>query len=557
MAQKVTSKKILGFFIVIVTIALAIVAVLVGLRLRSNQPTTPGEGQAASANCCTNIGANLSCDGNAANACGGTTTDAACSANSQFCWCANITNGCRRSPGGAKEGSGEIMCGKSAYDGSVCYTCPAGWYNDAGQSGGVQCDFPSVNTCGNRCGGGGPTPTPPVIEVCPGLTLEASTSSGQVATTGGKITMTRGDVLHVKVKSTSNRYVMTAMRGDGQVGNVCSQPKNFAGVVDSQCPVYPSPFDINTGSNFWNNGFIVRLEGYTSGGTVIDNCRADIRVVLTDITPTPTPTNTPTPTPTNTPTPTPTPTGAITPTVTLTPTPTPTNTPTPSPTPTGTSTPSATPTPTATPAPGQVSVDKTGTVSCGCSNQISSATLTYTIRVTGDSLSSRTVNVVDTLDSKVNVANISNITPAGAVVSNGTITWSSVTIPQGQVVTFSYKLNVSQSAFGNYVNSVAVIEGVTTLDSAQATINASCIPCTAIIGDFWDRFLVGVLMVIVGGLSLRLGLFDFVQEKVFRSDVGYMMSGIFRGGKEKMVKNRKEKLEENLLQRHIQKHKKK
>jgi hypothetical protein len=275
-----------------------------------------------------------------------------------------------------------------------------------------------------------------------------------------------------------------------------------------------------------------------TGGTCNNSCACDLIS---------TPTPTPTPTPTVTPTPT------LTPTPTGTPTPTPTGTLTPTPSPTVT----VTPTPTSTPVPGEVSVEKSGTVSCGCSNQISSATLTYTIRVTGDSLATRIVNVVDTFDSKVNTSSISAISPAGAVVSNGTITWSGVSIPQGQVVTFTYKVAVSQSAFGNYINSVTITEGSTTLDTAQATINASCIPCTAILGDFWDRFLVGALMIILGGLSLRLGLFDFLEEKLFRSDAGYAISGLFRGGKEKMVKNRKEKLEENLLKKHVNKHKSK
>ncbi len=77
--------------------------------------------------------------------------------------------------------------------------------------------------------------------------------------------------------------------------------------------------------------------------------RSDLRVEVTEPTPTPEPTSTPTPEPTSTPTPEPT--STPTPEPTPTPTPEPTSTPTPEPTPTPTPEPTSTPTPTPTPEP--------------------------------------------------------------------------------------------------------------------------------------------------------------------------------------------------------------
>jgi hypothetical protein len=420
------------------------------------------------------------------------------------------------------DGSSNMCCGNGSWAGQCGDGLPHSWYD-----GWLACNV-------------APTQPPPITPAptCPSApTLTITVEDGTPK--AGNVIAPIGADIYVNIDGNGMNYIMTVLRGDGQVGRVCTKPINILGVVNAECN-NPNHF---TFSNWYGGSAIIRVEG-VQNGQIINNCRTQYRistpaVVTPTPTPSPTPTGLPTATPTNTPTPTPTPTGL--------PSATPTNTPTP--TPTGTTTPTASPTPTPTNAPGEVSVEKTGAVSCTCSNGMSTAVVTYTITVRGDSLADRTIDVVDTLDSKVNTSDISAITPAGAVVSSGTITWSNVLIPQGQTVIFSYKVTLSQSEYGNYTNSVVIREGSTTLDTAQSTINVSCLPCTALITDFWDRMLVGVLMILLGGLSLRLGMFDFLEEKVLRSDLGYMIAGVLKGGRQKMMVNRKSGFEKDLLKR--------
>jgi hypothetical protein len=210
-------------------------------------------------------------------------------------------------------------------------------------------------------GGGGyssptptPTPVPAPIEICEGVSLEVETGSGQTVTGGQNLQITKGDELRIKVNSGNNYYVMNVMNSQGLSGRVCSHPMNFAGVVNSECPVYPNYSSVDTSSSWWGDSITIRLEGYTSGGEVIHNCKADVRVTFLAATPTATPIPTPTPTVTISPTPettpivaTPNPTPAptespvdITPSITPTPSEVPgdimpPNTPLPTPTPSG------------------------------------------------------------------------------------------------------------------------------------------------------------------------------------------------------------------------------
>ncbi len=173
------------------------------------------------------------------------------------------------------------------------------------------------------------TPAPTPIEICQGVTLEVETGSGQIVTGGENLQITKGEELRIKVNSGNNYYVMNVMNSNGLSGRVCSKPMNFAGVVNSECPSYPNYTSVDTSNSWWGSSITIRLEGYSSNGQVINNCRADVRVSYIEaaaVTPTPSPTATPsvTPTPTEAPV-------ATTPSITPTPSVTPTETPTPTP----------------------------------------------------------------------------------------------------------------------------------------------------------------------------------------------------------------------------------
>jgi hypothetical protein len=493
----VKNKKVLTIFIIAATFILAATAIFIGLRLRSNVPTTPGETEASPAACCSVPGSGGACDGGATSCQGGDPTSA-CAAGS-WCWCATVSNQCPQDP----NHSSEIMCGSSAYDGGgVTYTCPDG--SQATSNVGV-------TDCG-RCG----TDITP-IEVCPGLTLEVTTDSGKTAVSGQTLTITKGDNLSVKVKSTGKYYVLKVMNWNGQTGKVCSEPKNFAGVVNSQCPTYPSGLNVDTSDNFWDKQFVVRLEGYTSGGEVIDNCREDVKVNYATETPTPTPTNTPTPTPT----------GTITPT----------------------------PTPVA-----NMSLDKTAASVCNADSTISTITYTITVVNNGATLMEG-IELFDKVDSKIiNYIDQASITDGGTMdPTSGLISWRGLSIAAGQTKLITYKANVPSSLFGQELTNTVTMDQLTGPNPGENTplgektmkITASCkvLPKTALISDSADRVMIGLLLIIVGVLAFRLDL----QEKVwllFKKAGGkYLVANFDENERKKLTDKKKDKFEKNIKKR--------
>lgn len=254
----------------------------------------------------------------------------------------------------------------------------------------------------------------------------------------------------------------------------------------------------------------------------------------------------------------------VTTTPTPTPTPTPTATPTPTPTPTVTTTPTLTPTSTPTPTPaacGQECDPNVGceagyqcvaaplnTFVCKLSQCVSDPTLcesdmctlknaatvtknatqkcdtdnvsdriTYTIIITNPSGAAKTVTVTDNLDDNIadSYVVLSTITFGGTLSSN-VITWSNLTIQANSSVTLNYEVKLPESAFGkSYTNTVEVKEGGTLIGTATKVVTVSLLPCTALISDQADRVLFAGMLIVLGVLIYRLGMYENIGNFIW------------------------------------------
>lgn len=262
-------------------------------------------------------------------------------------------------------------------------------------------------------------------------------------------------------------------------------------------------------------------------------------------TPTPSKTVTPTPTPSKTPTPSLTPTGTLppSPTPSKTPTPTPTKTPTPTPsnTPTGTVPPTFTPTVTPTTAPGNVTVDKTSTDLCLA--DASQSTVDFTIVISNPNQTSVTVNITDSYNASLNsYLQTNSITPTPAQSGNGSIVWNNLVIPASGSITLNYQMVIPQAAFGTYTNTVQVRNLLGTLiGSDQLVTVVDCLPPTALISDEVDRVLLGFLLVVVGVLVYKYGLYQYFGQAFWHLGGKYVLSKVhddYAGELNQEIKNK-------------------
>ncbi len=156
-------------------------------------------------------------------------------------------------------------------------------------------------------------------------------------------------------------------------------------------------------------------------------------------------------------------------------------------------------------AAGAVTVDKTGTKSCGSTPP--SGIVNYTITLTNPDTTAKVEKVEDdldaqVLDSYVDTASITN----GGILASGKITWSAVTVPASGTLQLKYKV-VFPATFSNPVtNSVTVTEGTSQVASDTFTITPFCAPSTALISDATDRVLVAAVLIMIGMLMYRLQL---------------------------------------------------
>jgi uncharacterized repeat protein (TIGR01451 family) len=154
--------------------------------------------------------------------------------------------------------------------------------------------------------------------------------------------------------------------------------------------------------------------------------------------------------------------------------------------------------PSAVVVPGAVGVEKSGALTC---NADQSAGVAYTIRITNPDNETRVLEITDSLDSKVtaDMLPVQSISDGGVFNSSSRqIVWSNVSIAGGQTKTLTYTVNVPGSAFGEHTNTVVVKQDSVEVGRDTHTINVTCLPGTAILGDNTARVIVPVTFIVLG-----------------------------------------------------------
>ncbi len=478
------NKKALTIFIIGISALLAASAIIIGLRLRSNQPTTPNPSDASPAACCSVPGSGASCDAGATSCQGGDPVSACAAGN--WCWCAQISNQCPQDP----SHSSEIMCGGSAYDGSgVTYTCPDG--SQATSSA-------SVTDCG-RCGGG-ETPVPPSCPEAP--KLQHSLDNG-ATWQGGNFTISDPDMKILFRMDNSKRYVIDVKRQNGN--NTCSFPDEVGGVVGSICPLSTS---------YKLNNPIEKVTGvlYENASTNYRDCAQTVLVTLSEITPTPT--NTPTPTPTGTLTPTPTPITEV------------------SVDKTASSTCNATSTISA--------ITYTVTVVNNGDSTIAGLEVV-------DKLDSKIVQYIDQTsitDGGVFDATLGNIIWRNLTLGAGE---TKIYIYKANVPSSLFGTELTNTVTVNQFTGPTPGQNVKLAEKTMR-ITASCkvLPNTALISDSVDRVMLGLLLIIIGVLAYRLDLQEKIWSLFKKSGGKYLLASFDEEEMKKITDDKKDKLEKNI-----------
>lgn len=133
-----------------------------------------------------------------------------------------------------------------------------------------------------------------------------------------------------------------------------------------------------------------------------------------------------------------------------------------------------------------------------------SSKLTYivTVKNTGDGTGTLS-KIVDTLDTKVQSAYVSNISGGGSF-ADGKITWTlsgeDASFTANQSKTYTYTVTVPKDNFGTYTNLVTGYPSTGDNFTATASIAADCTnaPQTGLFDSTWARVLLGTLLILTG-----------------------------------------------------------
>lgn len=161
-------------------------------------------------------------------------------------------------------------------------------------------------------------------------------------------------------------------------------------------------------------------------------------------------------------------------------------------------------------------IRKDSTVACYQEQTINAfAEVSYTITVTNIEGGGAITTIVDDIDAAILDTWVSNLNPSNGVVSGGTITWSGVTFSVGETKTFTYKVRIPSTLFGNAIDNHVVV----TPESggqlhAYSTAIVACgeytppLPGTGLFDSTVARIGLGVLLVGMGFAYYKFGLFD-------------------------------------------------
>lgn len=133
-----------------------------------------------------------------------------------------------------------------------------------------------------------------------------------------------------------------------------------------------------------------------------------------------------------------------------------------------------------------------------------SSKLTYivTVKNTGDGTGTLS-KIVDTLDTKVQSAYVSNISGEGSF-ADGKITWTlsgeDASFTANQSKTYTYTITVPKDNFGTYTNLVTGYPSTGDNFTATASIAADCTnaPQTGLFDSTWARVILGTLLILTG-----------------------------------------------------------
>ena len=148
------------------------------------------------------------------------------------------------------------------------------------------------------------------------------------------------------------------------------------------------------------------------------------------------------------------------------------------------------------------------TASYVCSTDAKSAKVTYVITLTNYTEQSVTVkSVIDTLDNHmpVNWIDRSSISPSTGVVTDNGIEWQlgNASLASGASRTFSYVVNIPNTSFGTFTNSVKATLTNSSVN-AYKTISVVCNPNTGLFDSTERKLVAGVILIIMGTLYVIL-----------------------------------------------------
>ncbi len=148
------------------------------------------------------------------------------------------------------------------------------------------------------------------------------------------------------------------------------------------------------------------------------------------------------------------------------------------------------------------------TASYVCSTDAKSAKVTYVITLTNYTEQSVTVkSVIDTLDNHmpVNWIDRASISPSTGVVTDNGIEWQlgNASLASGASRTFSYVVNIPNTSFGSFTNSVKATLTNSSVN-AYKTISVVCNPNTGLFDSTERKLVAGVILIIMGTLYVVL-----------------------------------------------------
>ncbi len=177
--------------------------------------------------------------------------------------------------------------------------------------------------------------------------------------------------------------------------------------------------------------------------------------------------------------------------------------------------------------------------------------VSYTITITNSATQTKNITkVVDTLDSKVLASYIliSTINP-GATLNGNVITWTltgtDATFTAGQSKTFKYALQIPDTAFGTYANTVVVTPETGSAITVDNSLVVSCtkVPVTGLFDSSLARVALGIILI---GFGFAYLYSDSFQGLVL-STLGKVTDPIFN--EQVKAENRRQKFERKLVKK--------